>query len=360
MHELQKIGDAPTTSETVELLFTTKFGKIYRGDSKVILKEHVKEGAVDLIMTSPPFALLKKKAYGNVDANEYLDWFRPFGELFHRVLKPTGSLVIDIGSAWIPGQPTKSLYHYKLLIMLCEEIGFHLAQDFFWWNSSKLPTPATWVTVRRVRVKDAIDCIWWLSKTPLPKASNRRVLAPYSDWMQEFLKSDRVVKKRQSPSGHKVSEKITRDNGASIPPNLLPFPNSVSNSYYLRYCKEKNLTPHPARYPAELPEYFIRMLTDPGDMVVDPFAGSCVTGEVAERLNRQWVCCELVKEYLLGAKGRFEQPNGSRTKTTTRSSYSISNVACLWNGIADDPLPEDGGKEWSGSKKASAKKRPRD
>ena len=84
-------------------------------------------------MTSPPFGLVRKKEYGNVDADKYVEWFRPFGHLFKKLLKPSGSLVIDIGGAWVPGQPTRSLYHYELLIMLCKEIGFHLAQEFFWW-----------------------------------------------------------------------------------------------------------------------------------------------------------------------------------------------------------------------------------
>jgi site-specific DNA-methyltransferase (cytosine-N4-specific) len=347
--------DAPGQSDSVQPLCTTKFGKIYYGDSQVLLRKYLKPESVNLIMTSPPFGLVRKKSYGNADAHEYLEWFRPFGELFKRVLKPNGSLVIDIGGAWIPGQPTRSLYHYELLIMLCREFGFHLAQDFFWWNSAKLPTPAEWVTVRRIRVKDAINCVWWLSPTPWPKASNRRVLTPYSESMKGLLKNGYVAKKR--PSGHDISEKFSRDNGASIPPNLLPFPNTDSNSHYLRYCKENNLPQHPARYPAELPEYFIRMLTDPGDLVVDPFAGSCITGEVAERLQRQWVCGELVKEYLLGGMGRFHRPAGSEsTKTSTRSSYTVSNSAVLWNGVVDPRLPEDGGKERPKAKKATAKK----
>ena len=300
--------DAPGKSETVRPFCTTQFGKMYLGDSRILLRDELKAESVNLIMTSPPFGLVRKKTYGNADASEYLDWFRPFGELFKRVLKPNGSLVIDIGGAWIPGQPTRSLYHYELLIMLCKEFGFHLAQDFFWWNPSKLPSPAEWVTVRRVRVKDAINCVWWLSPTPWPKASNRRVLTPYSDSMKGLLENGYTAKKR--PSGHDISEKFSTNNGASIPPNLLPFPNTDSNSYYLRYCKEKKLPQHPARYPAELPEYFIRMLTDPGDLVVDPFAGSCITGEVAERLKRQWVCGELVEDYLLGAQGRFARPEG--------------------------------------------------
>ena len=329
-------------NENTQLKFTTRLGQVYQCDSKNLLRDHLKSESVDLIMTSPPFGLVWKKAYGNADSAEYLDWFRPFGDLFRRVLKSNGSLVIDIGGAWIPGQPTRSLYHYKLLIMLCEEFGFHLAQDYFWWNPSKLPTPAEWVTVRRVRVKDAINCVWWLSPTPWPKASNRRVLTPYSESMKGLLKNGYVAKRR--PSGHDISEKFNRDNGAAIPPNILPFPNTDSNSHYLRYCKEKNLPQHPARYPAELPEYFIRMLTDPGDMVVDPFAGSCITGEVSERLERRWICGELVEEYVLGAMGRFHQSRGRKTNVTAKSSYAVSNPAALWGDSIDPALDQDGGQ----------------
>ena len=178
---------------------STPLGQIVLGDSLDVLSTY-DDGSVNLIMTSPPFGLVRKKDYGNVEANEYVDWFKPFGAEFHRVLADNGSLVIDIGGAWNKGYPTRNLYHFKLLIMLCEEIGFHLAQDIYWWNPSKLPTPAEWVTVRRLRVKDAINTVWWLSKTPWPKASNRRVLQPYSASMEELLEKGYKAKKR--PSGH--------------------------------------------------------------------------------------------------------------------------------------------------------------
>lgn len=244
----------------LSVFFQTRLGRIYLGDSLHLMRESLAPASVDLIMTSPPFGLVRKKSYGNVDADRYVEWFRPFGVEFKRILKPSGSLVIDIGGAWVPGQPTRSLYHFELLLMLCKEVGFHLAQEFFWWSPSKLPTPAEWVTVRRVRVKDAVDCVWWLSPTPWPKASNRRVLTPYSDSMRSLLKNGYKPKRR--PSGHDISDKFGTDNKASIPPNIIAVPNTESNSYYLRYCREHGLPQHPARFPAELPEYFIRMLTD--------------------------------------------------------------------------------------------------
>jgi len=320
------------------------------GDAVMVLSKQVEERSVDLIMTSPPFGLVRKKEYGNADAKDYLDWFRPFAEAFKRVLKEDGSLVIDIGGSWIPGQPTRSLYHFKLLVMLCEEFGFNLAQEFYWWNPSKLPTPAEWVTVRRIRVKDAVNCVWWLSPTPWPRADNRRILQPYSDSMVDLLKNGYKAKKR--PSGHDISEKFAWNNGAAIPPNLIALANTESNGYYQRYCKENGIEPHPARYPSEMPEFFIRMLTDPGDFVVDPFAGSCVTGEVSERLGRRWLCCELVREYLRGALGRFEGQielpdtggNGKGRKAANDPYYKIPRPGALWNGDQPGPLSKDGGK----------------
>lgn len=228
--------------------------------------------------------------------------------------------------------------------MLCEEFKFHLAQEFYWWNPSKLPTPAEWVNIRRVRVKDAINTIWWLSKSEWPKASNRRVLQPYSPSMLELLAKGYKAKLR--PSGHDISEKFAINNGAAIPPNLIAMPNTESNSAYMRYCQQRKIKAHPARFPADLPEYFIRMLTDPGDRVFDPFAGSCVTGEVAERLKRKWICAELVEEYLKGAVGRFVKPNTVvRPEPDDEDAwYRVPRPGLMWNGAEPVPLANDGGK----------------
>jgi len=229
--------------------------------------------------------------------------------------------------------------------MLCRKYEFFLAQEFYWWNPAKLPTPAEWVNVRRVRVKDGVNCVFWLSKTPWPKATNRRVLVPYSDSMHDLLKNGYEAKLR--PSGHDISEKFQVDNGGAIPPNLIAIPNTESNSYYLRYCRERSIKPHPARFPAKLPEYFIRMLTDKSDFVLDPFGGSCVTGEVCERLQRQWVCCEVVEEYIEGAKGRFA-PQASRDENGSDPEYyKIYNSSVLWRNSHEDDselIAADGGQ----------------
>jgi len=285
-----------------EPFYSTPYGRAYLGDALTFLRQ-MERDSVDLIVTSPPFALKRKKEYGNVDAKDYVPWFVDFAVEFKRILKDTGSLVIDIGGTWIKEQPTRSLYHFELVLALCKTLGFHLAQEFYWYNPSKLPSPAEWVTVRRIRAKDAVDPIWWLSKTPYPKASNWNILKPYSDSMKKLLKNG--YKAQLRPSGHDISDNFSRDNKGAIPPNLLELANTDSNSNYLRKCREHGIKPHPARFPHGLPEFFIKFLTDPGDLVVDPFAGSNITGEVAEGLTRHWLAFELVDEYLEGSKFRF-------------------------------------------------------
>ncbi len=285
-----------------EPFYTTRYGAAYLGDALSFLRQMEHE-SVDLIVTSPPFALKRKKEYGNVDAEDYVSWFMDFAAESKRVLKDSGSLVIHIGGTWVKGQPTRSLYHFELLIALCKTLGLHLAQEFYWYNPSKLPSPAEWVTVRRIRVKDAVDPIWWLSKTAYPTASNWRVLKPYSNSMMKLLEKGYKAKLR--PSGHDISEKFSKAHKGAIPPNLLSLPNTDSNSLYMRECRQRGIKTHPARFPPALPEFFIEFLTDPGDIVLDIFAGSNTTGAAAERLGRRWIAFELEQKYLAASAFRF-------------------------------------------------------
>ena len=339
----QVVGQRPGefAADQLRSFMKTKHGEAIWGDSRAWLFDKANKGSVDLIMTSPPFGLVRKKDYGNEDAARYCDWFRDFAEGFHRVLKDDGSLVIDIGGAWMPGRPTRSLYHFKLLVMLVEEYGFHLCQEHYWWNPAKLPTPAEWVNIRRVRVKDAVNCVWWLAKTPYPKASNRRVLQPYSKAMRSLLTNGYHARLR--PSGHDISTKFQKDNGGSVPPNLLAIANTESNGTYQDYCRTNDIPIHPARFPSQLPEYFIRMLTDSGDLVLDPFAGSCVTGAVSEALERRWICCELSHDYLRGSAGRFSE-SGTSVVRDRPVTYEISSPCALSHLQAQAPLFGDGGE----------------
>jgi DNA modification methylase len=281
-------------------------GVAYLGDSLEISKL-IPDDSINLILTSPPFALKRKKEYGNKNEDEYVQWFVQFARQFKRVLREDGSFVLDLGGSYQAGHPIRSIYQYELLVELCKDVGFYLAQEFFHYNPARLPAPAEWVNVRRVRVKDAVNVVWWLSKSKNPKADNRKILKPYSDSMISLLKNGYKAKLR--PSGHDISNKFQKNNDGAIPPNLLEIANTESNSYYLRRCRETNIKPNPARFPIDFASFFIKFLTDKNDIVLDPFAGSNTTGAAAEMLDRKWISIEIVSEYLEGSKFRFEKEN---------------------------------------------------
>jgi DNA modification methylase len=281
--------------------YVTDWGASYAGDGIHFLRK-LPNASVNLVVTSPPYALHFKKEYGNVEKDAYLEWFRPFAKEIRRILTSNGSFVLNIGGSYNAGAPTRSLYHFRLLLMLCDELGFHLAQECFWFNPAKLPSPAEWVNVRRVRVKDSIEYVWWLSKSPNPKADNRQVLTEYSDDMKRLLK--RGYRAKDRPSGHKITDKF-RDCGGSIPSNLIVRGNNESNSDYIRRCETEGTKPHPARFPAAIPEFFIKFLSNEQDVVVDPFAGSNTTGAVAESLGRRWLAFEFDSAYVANSRLRF-------------------------------------------------------
>jgi len=302
----QPDGPHPGTLLSGRPAYKTTWGAMYQADAAELLKK-LPDGSLDLVVTSPPYALHFKKEYGNVDKDGYVEWLRPFGEEIYRALKPKGSFVLNIGGSYNAGMPTRSLYHFKVLLMLCEEVGFHLAQECFWYNPAKLPSPAEWVNVRRMRIKDSVEYVFWLSKEPLPKADNRKVLVEYSPDMKRLLV--RGYRAKERPSGHKITNKFT-DKGGSIPSNMIERGNNESNSDYIRLCGERGLKPHPARFPAAVPEFFIKLLTDPDDLVLDPFAGSNMTGSVAERLRRRWLGFELEPKYIETSRLRFPLHRG--------------------------------------------------
>lgn len=304
--ELPLASSATPVIPGIPPTYTTDWGAAYVGDSLPLLRR-IPASSIDLVLTSPPYALEFKKEYGNVAKGEYVVWLKPFGEEIKRILKPEGSFVLNIGGSYNQGTPTRSLYHFKALLMLCEDVGFHLAQECFWHNPAKLPSPAEWVTVRRQRVKDAVEYVWWLSKTPFPKANNRNVLNEYSADMKRLLK--RGYKPKQRPSGHVITAKFGHDHGGAIPSSLIERGNNESNSEYIRACAEAGYKAHPARFPRALPEFFIKLLTDEGAIVVDPFAGSNMTGATAESLRRRWISVEIKPEYLLSSRVRFSSLN---------------------------------------------------
>lgn len=285
--------------------YKTHLGACFCGDSLELL-ETLEDESVNLVMTSPPFALLRKKEYGNKEQHEYEDWLCEFARTVKRKLRADGSFVLDLGGAYERGSPSRSLYNFRVLLRFCDDLGFVLAEDFYWFNPSKLPSPIEWVNKRKIRVKDAVNTVWWFGKTQWPKADVSNVLIPYSERMKKLLEDpEGFYQPAKRPSGHDVGKGFAKDNGGAIPPNLIQIPNSESNGTYLSGCKAVGTKGHPARFPAKLPEFFIRFLTDPGDLVVDIFAGSNTTGYVAEVEGRRWLSYEADAEYVAASVFRF-------------------------------------------------------
>lgn len=308
--------------------YHTDMGQAHVGDSLTLLQE-LPDSSIDLVLTSPPFALRRQKTYGNVEEADYVDWIKPFGKEAFRVLKEDGSLVLDLGGAYRSGIPSRSLYNFRVLLAFCDDIGFHLAEDFYWFNPAKLPSPIEWVNKRKIRAKDSVNTVWWFGKTDFPKADVTKVLSPYSDRMKKLIEDpESFYKPKKRPSGHDISAGFGKDNGGAIPSNLLSIPNTDSNSGYLRLCKELGLERHPARFPSELPAFFIKMLTTKGDIVLDIFAGSNTTGFTAEALGRKWLSFELNQAYLASSVFRFMEGQSIDVVKMSLSKLKTDHANC--------------------------------
>jgi len=155
-------------------VYETDLGAAFQGDSRELLKE-LPENSIDLIVTSPPFALQNEKEYGNKDQDSYNDWFMEFIPEVRRVLQPHGSFIVEIGGAFKKGMPERSLYQWKLLTRIVEEGDLKFAQDWYWYNPNKLPSPIEWVNVRKLRGVDAVTQMWWFSKEPTRSPPTRRI-----------------------------------------------------------------------------------------------------------------------------------------------------------------------------------------
>jgi hypothetical protein len=290
--------------------YHTSLGAMYQATIETFLASKTAEGIrgqVDLILTSPPFPLNRGKQYGNLRGESYLQWLVALAEPLAGLLTPQGSIVMEIGNSWEPGRPTMSTLPLRSLLAFLEAGSLLLCQQFVCQNPARLPTPAQWVNVERIRVKDSFTQVWWMSPSDRPKASNRQVLVPYSDAMTRLLARG-TYNAGGRPSGHVIGERsFLVDNGGAIPSNVLSFANTSSKDAYRQYCREKHLAIHPARMAPGLVDFFVRMLTDQGDLVLDPFAGSNTTGAVAEALGRRWISVEPLQEYVLGSRGRFLQ-----------------------------------------------------
>jgi site-specific DNA-methyltransferase (cytosine-N4-specific) len=305
--------------------FHSPLGKLFIGRCETVLKAMPSlKGKVQLLLTSPPFPLKRKKKYGNLEGDKYLEWLTSLAPTFADLLTPDGSLVVEIGNAWEAGKPIQSLLPMKALLAFVEnpEAKLKLCQEFVCYNPARLPSPAQWVTIDRIRVKDSFTRVWWMSTAEKPEADNKRVLKEYSKSMEELL-ARRGYNAGARPSEHVISETgFLKKHKGAIPPNviesgeeesdivptdLIEAANTGSNEGYQQFCRDNGLSVHPARMPFRLAEFFIKFLTKPGQLVLDPFAGSNTVGYAAESLGRRWVAIEADDDYALASIARFDR-----------------------------------------------------
>lgn len=296
---------------------------MYHGDSfELLMTSTIRKylGKVQMVFTSPPFILNTKKEYGNLSGEEYIEWLSKYASILRDFLNPTGSIVIELGNAWNKGEPTMSTIAIEALLAFKKKANLHLCQEFVCFNPARLPSPAQWVNVERCRVKDAFTKVWWLSPVVRPKADNRKVLKNYSEKMKKLLKAGTYNSGRR-PSNHGIGKKsFLKNNKGAIVPNVLipsveelvpdicevlPISNTSSNDKYLKQCRLENIRLHPARMPMKLVEFFTEFLTEPGDIILDPFAGSNTTGYISEKFGRRWISIEAELEYIISSKLRF-------------------------------------------------------
>jgi site-specific DNA-methyltransferase (cytosine-N4-specific) len=310
------------TTEDTEPLYNTRLGCMYVDKIESALESAAfrrLSGKVDLLFTSPPFPLIRKKRYGNETGEAYIAWLESLAPRLTELLSETGSIVMEVGNSWVSGTPVMSTLSLEALLAFKKAGKLHLCQHIICHNPARLPGPAQWVNVERIRLKDSFTHVWWMARTERPKADNKKVLIAYSEHMKRLLKNQSYNAGKR-PSGHVISEKgFLKDRGGAIAPSvlsaavsdsttpesLLKFSGTAVEIAYREYCERKGLETHPARMQSSLAAFFIQFLTDENDLVLDPFAGSNTTGAIAEALGRRWIGVEANEEYARGSKGRF-------------------------------------------------------
>ena len=245
---VRMMPESTASNGQLRIAYKTALGRSVLGKAEDVLQTRRFAGdldrQVDLIFTSPPFPLNRKKKYGNEQGEAYIDWLADFALLFKKVLKRKGSIVLELGNAWEAGRPVMSTLTLKALLAFLERGEFTLCQQFVWYNPARLPSPAQWVNVERIRVKDAYTHLWWMALTDRPHADNRQVLTEYSDSMKKLLERQSYNTGKR-PSEHHIGEKsFLKNNAGAIPSNLITLANTQASSDYLNYCRAHDLQPH--------------------------------------------------------------------------------------------------------------------
>ena len=262
---------------------------IKRGDSQEVLKE-LPDNSVDLIFTSPPYADQRKSTYGGIHPKEYVNWFLPISKELLRVLKPTGTFVLNIKEKVVNGE--RSTYVMELILEMRKQ-GWLWTEEFIWHKKNSYP--GKWPN----RFRDAWERLLQFNKNKKFNMYQEEVMVPIGDWAKTRLNnlSDTDKRRDESKVGSGFGKNISNWVGRKMayPSNVLHLATETSN---------KN---HSATFPKSLPEWFIKLFTKEFDWVLDPFLGSGTTCEVAHSLRRNSVGIEIIPEYTDMAREKIPQ-----------------------------------------------------
>ena len=263
---------------------------ILQGDSAEVLKT-LPDNSIDLIVTSPPYADQRKSTYGGISPDKYVEWFLPISEQLLRVLKPSGTFVLNIKEKVVEGE--RSTYVMELILAMRKQ-GWLWTEEFIWHKKNSYP--GKWPN----RFRDAWERLLQFNKSKKFAMYQEEVMVPMGDWAKSRLKNLSDTDKRRDNSkvgsgfGKNISNWIDREKA---------YPTNV-----LHLATECNNKKHSAAFPEELPEWFIKLFTKEGDMVLDPFAGSGTTLFVAERMGRSAIGIEIMEDYYKMIKNQLEEP----------------------------------------------------
>ena len=253
---------------------------LYLGDCKEVLKQ-IPDDSVDLIFTSPPYADQRKRTYGGIHPDHYVSWFLPISEQLKRVLKPTGTFVLNIKEKVLNGE--RSTYVMELILEMKRQQGWLWTEEFIWHKKNCYP--GKWPN----RFRDSWERLIQFNKTKRFYMNQEAVMIPMGDWSKTRLKklSDTDKIRDESKVGSGFGKNISNwlDRKMAYPTNVL---------HLATECNNKN---HSAAFPEGLPEWFIKLFTKEGDTVLDPFMGSGTTNTVAKRMRRNSIGIEIVPEY---------------------------------------------------------------
>lgn len=295
------------------LAFSTDLGVAIWGENKSVFASL--DEPIALCITSPPYPLKVSRQYGNPNIQEYIYFILSSLEPIVRSLIKGGSIVINFANdIFESGMPSRSLYLEQVVLAICEELGLHLMDRIPWVNKSKPPGPTYWTCVNRYQLSAAYEPIYWFTNDPLSiRADNRRVLEPHSDSHIKLMRQggERRNIKYGDGAYHLREKSFSQNTPGKIPRNVLERGHSCSDSRAFRHAaKELHLPTHGAMFPSSIPEFFIKYLTEPGDLVVDLFSGSGKTGLKAEELGRRWIISEWILEYIRVSAELFKQKQG--------------------------------------------------